>query len=146
MIQPTTSPSPFPPPLAKPPHGAPCNKCGLCCLTGPCTTAKLFFEISRGPCPALQWDDRAFVCGLMADPARYAPVRARIKGATAMSQAARRLLGADQGCDARYPDEPADEACKRRLDARGTAKQRQKQRDADQRIWGIAKEAAAAKV
>jgi hypothetical protein len=68
---------------AKPPYQASCNHCGLCCISKPCSIGKLMFKTEEGPCPALQRNpDGASGCGLIRDPAKYAPMRARIKGVT----------------------------------------------------------------
>jgi hypothetical protein len=112
------------------------NRCGVCCAAGACKTAQLFFDVSSSTkCPALQWDDHGAVCGLMADAARYAPVRARIQGVTTMSQAAKRLEGAGGGCNCHYTNEPYDDTIRRRLPVK---------RRADLKIWGLAKKADAA--
>lgn len=57
----------------KPPVGAPCNGCGICCAETTCPAARLRFLQARGPCPALEWHaaEARYRCGLAATPARY---------------------------------------------------------------------------
>jgi hypothetical protein len=52
---------------AKPPMGAPCNGCGLCCLAEPCPLGVLLSRSRMGPCKALQWveDQRQYRCGAL---------------------------------------------------------------------------------
>ncbi len=78
----------------------PCNRCK------PCAVGKLMFKTDEGPCPALQRaPDGVSVCGLVRDPARYAPMRARIKGVTVLRDAMTLLLAVgaplEQGIKAR---------------------------------------------
>ena len=68
----------------KPALAAPCNGCGVCC--------------AAEPCPALEWHDDRYRCGLLARPRHYLPwLPAR------WNDLARRLLGrwlaAGKGCD-----------------------------------------------
>ena len=39
----------------KPPEGAPCNGCGLCCLAEPCPLGMLVSRRRTGACVALRW-------------------------------------------------------------------------------------------
>jgi hypothetical protein len=106
---------------AKPPYKSPCNRCGLCCVHQPCSIGKLMFATDEGPCPALQWDhDGASACGLIRDPARYAPMRARIKGPTALREAMKLLVAAGKGCHIPSREEPIDKDWLTR--ARGTVR------------------------
>jgi hypothetical protein len=93
----------------KPPHGKPCNRCGACCIATLCPLAVHVFRqpVVPGPCPALRWNGPDAVCGLAAAP-RVPPD---------MREAARWLIGADTGCDARFNGEPADPAFYDRLKA-----------------------------
>jgi hypothetical protein len=56
-------------PLAatKPPMGAACNGCGLCCLAEPCPLGVLLSRSRSGPCKALQWVEveRQYRCGAL---------------------------------------------------------------------------------
>lgn len=91
----------------KPPYKAPCNRCGLCCATQCCWESKLLFKDDAVPCPALEWTpDGSAQCGLMVNPARYAPTRTRMKGASALTRAMKTLQGAGRGCT--MPDDHAD--------------------------------------
>jgi hypothetical protein len=90
------------------------------------------FKIEAGPCPALQWDeDGSSACGLMREPARYAPVRARIKGVGALSHAMKLAQGAGQGCTMPGPGECHDRAWRKSL--KGTPKEMWKAR----KLWGL---------
>lgn len=90
----------------KPPHGAPCNSCGLCCHAVLCPLGAAVFGNQRGPCPALRFNDKAeSTCALTATPE---PQRS----------AALYLIGAGDGCDARFNGEPRNIAFAEALDAR----------------------------
>jgi hypothetical protein len=71
----------------KPAVAAPCNGCGVCCLSQPCPVGMLVSLRRRGACRALHWDEAAarYRCGLMA---RRGP--SRLMG---------RWIAAGQGCD-----------------------------------------------
>ena len=101
---------------AKPPHGAPCNGCGLCCMQEPCELSKHVFRIQRGRCPALEPNPEQrgrFVCGLVVHPRSYRSVKTEdlqpLKDATAL------IIGAGLGCDAKFPTEPRSQAFEIRL-------------------------------
>ncbi|HKD31810.1 MAG TPA: hypothetical protein VKC66_38630 [Xanthobacteraceae bacterium] len=87
------------PVIQKPSTGDPCNRCGVCCLTYPCAIGRLFFGVKKGECPALQWDARGSMCGLISNPEKYMPTRVRIKGASRVAAAAKFLLGSGVGCN-----------------------------------------------
>src|SRR5262245_44282347 len=94
----------------KPPHGAPCNRCGLCCEAEVCPMGEFVLGQSIGPCPALARDAQGNAsCGLIATPEKFVPVRAAIYGRQAMSDAAAHLIGSGTGCDARVNGEPRNE-------------------------------------
>ena len=91
----------------KPPEGAPCNGCGVCCLVAPCPVGMLVSRKRHGACAALVWSDAAgrYHCGLMlsagagrADwdsvPWWQRPVRALAL------RWVRRVISAGSGCDA----------------------------------------------
>ena len=95
--------------LAKPPHGLPCNGCGLCCVSALCPVAESQFGIRPGPCPAIMPQANGRVlCGIMEDPARFAPEKTARYGAAAVSKSVKLLNGAGQGCDALADDEEED--------------------------------------
>ena len=41
----------------KPPEGAPCNGCGVCCLAEPCPVGMLVSRKRHGACVLLRWSD-----------------------------------------------------------------------------------------
>lgn len=100
--------------LEKPPIGAPCNGCGLCCQTTVCSAGSLILGLvnrpgdrAPGPCPALlAGDEGEYTCGLMRTPSRY--IRTQ-RGTTVMRKAVGVLIGAGAGCDeaGNEPDETA---------------------------------------
>lgn len=99
----------------KPAHGAPCNRCGLCCIASLCPVARALFkrDAHPGPCPALQkaGGDGTYACGVVASPGRYVSIeRYAMYGREALSAAAALLIGSGTGCDARFNGEPADES------------------------------------
>lgn len=85
----------------KPPHGSPCNHCGLCCHSSKCEIGRALFGASEGSCPALRFDnERKSYCNVMANPQRYTshdPVEA--------TAAAALLLYAGFGCTMRINGE-----------------------------------------
>ena len=86
------------PVLPLPAYGAPCNRCGMCCVVKPCWIGRMLFEVEEGECPALQWGGEGSSCGLMTKPAQFMPVRVRIEGASRVREAARTLIGSGLGC------------------------------------------------
>lgn len=85
--------------LPKPKYGQACNGCGLCCQLELCPIGAALFNRWEGPCPALQEVDKGYGCGLIIDPAKYAPVPAMVHGKQKLSQAATWLNAAGVGCD-----------------------------------------------
>lgn len=85
---------------AKPPPGAACNGCGVCCASAPCPLGLMRFGRRRGPCPALEWwtTEERYRCGLLARPARYFAWLPRPLQALAAGWA-RRAIAAGRGCD-----------------------------------------------
>lgn len=94
----------------KPAHGAPCNRCGLCCVATVCPLGRHVLNQAAGPCPALQQDAEGASCGLVADPMRFARQRTLTHGVEAMRQAAVVLIGSGTGCDARFNGEWKDDS------------------------------------
>jgi len=81
---------------AKPPVGAGCNGCGVCCLAEPCPVGVLLSFSRKGPCTALVWEpgQRLYRCGAMgasdAWPGVWSTWRSRIVS---------RWIAAGAGCD-----------------------------------------------
>ena len=86
---------------SKPPEGAPCNGCGVCCLAEPCPLGIVLSRKRRGACTALRWDDaqQLYRCGALTDPAGVLPVRGRFL-AGLLKRLALRWIAAGKGCDA----------------------------------------------
>jgi hypothetical protein len=72
---------------AKPPVGAPCNGCGLCCLAETCPVGIVLSRSRSGPCKALRWDaaEHQYRCGALGTG-----LQARVIG---------RWIAAGAGCD-----------------------------------------------
>ena len=84
----------------KPAWGAPCNGCGVCCLSEPCPIGMLLSGKRRGACRALVWDDAQarYLCGVLVGrrdvlPAGWRPL------AGLLQRGARRMIAAGVGCD-----------------------------------------------
>lgn len=88
----------------KPPHGQPCNRCGVCCMAMPCELGRFLFQQKEGRCPALEKDGEGFGCGLLQ------------VGIPELRDAAMLLIGSGDGCDARFNGEPREEAFSKALD------------------------------
>lgn len=93
---------------AKPPEGAPCNGCGVCCLMQPCPLGIVLSGTRTGACAALRWrDDTArYVCGALAEPGSV--VQSRLPEGLAwlsrplsfvLPRLAHRWIAAGIGCD-----------------------------------------------
>lgn len=92
----------------KPALGAPCNGCGVCCLSEPCPLGIVLSGTRIGACKALRWHESTscYVCGAMDTP--YEVVQNRLpKGlawlakplAAVLPSLARRWIAAGIGCD-----------------------------------------------
>lgn len=83
----------------KPPLGAACNGCGVCCLAEPCPAGQLLTLRRRGACRLLAWDapQRRYRCSLLSGSRRGGWVE----------RAVTRWIAAGQGCDADATVEPA---------------------------------------
>lgn len=97
-------------PLAarKPAAGAPCNGCGVCCLSEPCPLGMLLSGRRSGACLAVRWDQaaRQYRCGALTDATSVlrqvlprglrwlAPLVAPLLGRLGL-----RWIAAGQGCD-----------------------------------------------
>lgn len=91
---------------AKPPEGAPCTGCGLCCLLEPCLLSVEIFG-KQDACPALLELVDRYSCGLVTAPQDFVPAgemrqaaEAKEWGWQALAQTFGKLLGAGRGCDA----------------------------------------------
>ena len=58
-------------PPRKPNEGDACNGCGLCCALELCALAVEFLEAAAAPCPAMEFAEGRFWCGLVRHPNRY---------------------------------------------------------------------------
>lgn len=77
----------------KPAHGAPCNRCGVCCIATLCELGEHLFKKRAGPCPALVHNSEGYACGVVQETSGE------------MREAALHLIGAAIGCDARFNGE-----------------------------------------
>lgn len=84
----------------KPPAGAACNGCGVCCAAEACPPARLLFLSVKGPCPALEWERAGarYRCGLLARPGRFIRWLPRC-WETAAPRLFARWIAAGKGCD-----------------------------------------------
>jgi hypothetical protein len=92
----------------KPPEGAPCNGCGVCCLAQPCPVGMLLSRKRHGACHALRWDaaQTQYRCGAITEPmgvvkAALPPALEQLAPglAAVLVRMARRWVAAGQGCD-----------------------------------------------
>ncbi|MDC8770715.1 hypothetical protein [Roseateles albus] len=87
----------------KPAEGAPCNGCGVCCLSAPCPIGMLVSRRLRGACSALQWSDseRRYVCGMLIAPLQVLGWRGAATGRLSMllTRISARWIAAGIGCD-----------------------------------------------
>lgn len=82
----------------KPPAGAACNGCGVCCAAEPCPLGALLSGRRRGACSALLWDEAGggrYRCGAVAEPRRFVPWLP----AAWTRRLALRWISAARGCD-----------------------------------------------
>lgn len=93
---------------AKPPMGAACNGCGLCCLAEPCPLGVLLSRSRTGPCKALQWvpSERQYRCGALGGAAMSTSSgnrtlwRGLVRAIEAWkARLVQRWIGAGLGCD-----------------------------------------------
>lgn len=85
---------------AKPVVGAPCNGCGVCCLSAPCPLGIVLSGRRTGVCAALRWEDgqSRYLCGAITQPAEVLGPRWRW-AAPMLGRWARRWVAAGIGCD-----------------------------------------------
>ncbi len=93
---------------AKPPEGAACNGCGICCASEPCPLGMLVSHRRSGTCTALVWVDTSglYRCGLLHAPRRHLP-RGLRWSAPLVRRLATRWISAGTGCDAALSADPA---------------------------------------
>lgn len=129
--------------IEKPPHGSPCNQCGMCCKISLCQLAsdlvaprrRQGFEVP-GPCPFLEaGTDGRSACGLATHPATYFPVKAKAEGNARLVRATTELIGSGLGCDSILGDEPENIGFNEAL-LELQSEHRETIRGA-QRVWGI---------
>lgn len=111
-VQPHAAPKPAP--------GAPCNGCGICCLSEPCPLGMLLSRRRSGACMALRWEAqlRQYRCGAMTAPQdvlrQALPPRLSGLGAVLLvpllTRMVRRWIAAGQGCDSSLEVQTAVEA------------------------------------
>lgn len=130
----------LPAPVAarKPPHGAPCNRCGVCCMVTLCELGQHLFKraASPGPCPALVRDEAGdYGCDVVNNPQAYTQ---SVNVATyALRMAARTLIYAGNGCDARINGEPVNHAYHARCDAEDKKPAVIERRRRALKLWGM---------
>jgi len=103
----------------KPRHGEPCNRCGLCCMATLCALGQHVFQRHEwpGPCPGLRKDgDGSYSCNVANEPLQYA--RDPLADGYALRHAALTIIGAGDGCDARFNGEWRNEPFSDALDAK----------------------------
>lgn len=85
----------------KPPTGAPCNGCGVCCAAEPCPLGVLVSGRRQGRCRALRWQPgpARYACGVLLEPARWLPPL-RLLPTEWGRRLTRRWIAAGAGCDA----------------------------------------------
>lgn len=117
----------------KPPYGAPCNGCGLCCKAVLCPLAERVFKRGdQGPCPALREDN---LCGMVVEPMKWRRSQTWKHGEEKMRAAALLLVGSGWGCDARFNGEPDDQAF--RLKLRQMERESRAQTEKARKLWDV---------
>jgi len=89
-----------------------------------------------GPCPGLTQVESDYVCGLVLDPRKYAPTQTARYGVATLRWAALHLIGAGDGCDARFNGEPRNHAYGDALDAECLTPRRVSMSRIAKRLWG----------
>jgi hypothetical protein len=107
----------------KPPHGAKCNRCGLCCHASLCDLAQSIHHRKQGPCPELMWDAEGSRCGLIE----------RSEGGK--REAAKLLINSDSGCDMILHGEKIDHVYRELMDVLDF--ENRHRIEAARKLWGI---------
>jgi hypothetical protein len=107
----------------KPPHGAACNRCGVCCLVTLCEIGRAVYGRDRGPCPALRWDGPDSACKLTE------------LGPPNLNAAALVLVRAGEGCDCRINGEAVNTAFHDWQDRRD--KEQAGEIKSARKLWGL---------
>lgn len=115
---------------AKPTHGSPCNRCGLCCTVALCDLGQHMFQRPKqpGPCPALKRTAAGYECAFTTCPDIPEVMRA----------AASVLINAGNGCDMRMQGE-LNEEYSARMNRRDEEWERSGILAAARRHWGMPK-------
>lgn len=95
--------------LGKPKRDEPCNGCGYCCMMVQCKISIAAFGEHK-TCPALEFKDGKYRCGLMCNLGEYAG-KGKMPGLPAEDiedgqRLLREIIGAGKGCDAYDPRDP----------------------------------------
>jgi hypothetical protein len=89
----------------KPLPGKPCNGCGLCCHLARCPVSIDLIGEGDGPCPALEYSDGRYWCGIVLHPRKYVaqiPEAARLSDAQ-LQVCIGHLMNFGYGCDCTMP-------------------------------------------
>lgn len=82
----------------KPAFGQACNGCGYCCAAEPCGIALEYISPHlAGPCPALEFEDGRFHCGMVRRPGLYMSLPNDWADAF-LGPLFARMLGVGKGC------------------------------------------------
>jgi hypothetical protein len=124
----------------KPPHGSPCNNCGACCKVTVCDLGQHVFkrpEFTGEPCPGLVKNlDGTYGCGLVLYTEAFVSKARWLKYGQALRRAALLLIGAGDGCDARFNGEWRNEVFAAELDRRWASGERVAAARHAKRMWG----------
>ena len=90
----------------QPKFGSPCNGCGACCIAVPCPVAEDVLGATEGPCPALEYDEGRYWCGLLRNAHKHLPGLSEKPWADAVIRQVLMSSGAWDGtCDSGYTPE-----------------------------------------
>ena len=85
---------------AKPAWGAPCNGCGVCCLSEPCPVGVVLSRRTTGACVAVIWNDEIhrYECGMITQPEAWLTLPWRWSR-NLMVRLSKRWIASGKGCD-----------------------------------------------